>query len=196
VHDPSLLQAKAALRERMKMWRAGLHHAFVSQAAEAVAAQGLDFLQASTRLGIVSGFSSLPEEFRVWPLLRRLHHEGIELAMPAIQGKDRPLKFRAWSPGDAMARGVWGIAEPQAGKAELEPDILLVPLLAFDASGWRLGYGGGYYDRTLHTLRAHKRITAVGLGYDEQRVDAVPHLDYDERLDFVLTPSGVLRCAG
>jgi 5-formyltetrahydrofolate cyclo-ligase len=71
-----------------------------------------------------------------------------------------------------------------------------VPLLAFDAAGWRLGYGGGFYDRTLRRLRARKAIVAVGLAYDEQRIDAVPHLDYDERLDWVLTPSGPIRCVG
>ncbi len=102
--------------------------------------------------------------------------------------------FRAWAPGDAMGRAVWGIAEPKADKPELEPDVLLVPLLAFDRRGWRLGYGGGFYDRTLAALRARKAIAAVGVGFDEQLIDAVPHLDYDERLDWVLTPSGPLRC--
>jgi 5-formyltetrahydrofolate cyclo-ligase len=94
-----------------------------------------------------------------------------------------------------LVGGVWGISEPTADKPEVEPDILLVPLLAFDNAGRRLGYGGGFYDRTLHALRAKKQVTAVGLAYDEQRVDAVPHLDYDQRLDWVLTPSGPLRCS-
>ena len=81
---------------------------------------------------IVSGFAALPDEFRVWPLLRRLAGEGFRLALPVMQGKGKPLVFRAWAPGDAMDKGVWGIAEPKADKAALEPDILLVPLLAFD----------------------------------------------------------------
>ena len=137
----------------------------------------------------------MPEEFRAWPLLRRLHGEGHALAMPVMQGKGQPLVFRAWAPGDAMDKAVWGIAEPKADKPVLEPDIVLVPLLAFDAAGWRLGYGGGYYDRTLRGLRARKTILAVGIAYDESQVDAVPHLDYDERLDWVLRPSGPLKCA-
>ena len=112
-----------------------------------------------------------------------------------MQGKGKPLIFRAWTPGDAMDRAVWGIAEPKPDKPNWEPDILLVPLLAFDGSGWRLGYGGGFYDRTLRGLRARKPIVAVGLAYDEQHVDAVPHLDYDERLDWVLRPSGPIKCA-
>lgn len=89
-----------------------------------------------------------------------------------------------------MDSGVWGIAEPKVASPEVEPDVVLVPLLAFDCLGWRLGYGGGYYDRTLAALRGRKNITAVGLAYEGQEVAAVPHLDYDQRLDWVLTPSG------
>jgi 5-formyltetrahydrofolate cyclo-ligase len=144
----------------------------------------------------VSGFAPLAEEFRLWPLLRRLHAEGVALGLPVIVGKGKPLLFRAWRPGDVTDAGVWGIAQPKVDKPVVEPDILLVPLLAFDAKGWRLGYGGGFYDRTLRTLRARKPIVAVGIAYAEQCVDAVPHLDYDERLDWVLTPSGALRCVG
>ena len=112
-----------------------------------------------------------------------------------MQGKGKPLIFRAWTPGDAMDQGVWGIAEPKPDKPELEPDVLLVPLLAFDRAGWRMGYGGGFYDRTLRGLACAQAVIAVGLAYDEQNIDAVPHLDYDERLDWVLTPSGPIRCA-
>lgn len=188
-----IIDEKKALRARMKAWRLGLDAGTVAQAADAVAARGLDFL-APARGAAVSGFASLPDEFRVWPLLRRLHGEGFRLALPVMQGREKPLLFRAWAPGDAMDRAVWGIPEPKADKPVLEPDILLVPLLAFDLQGRRLGYGGGFYDRTLAGLRAMKRVVAVGLAYDEQRVDAVPHLDYDQRLDWVLTPSGPIRC--
>jgi len=191
-----IILQKRALRSRIKTWRSGLEADAAARAADAVAAHGLGFLRLPQKPFVVSGFSSLPDEFRVWPLLRRLHGEGHALAMPVMQGKGLPLVFRAWAPGDAMDKAVWGIAEPKADKPVLEPDIVLVPLLAFDAPGWRLGYGGGYYDRTLRGLRARKSIVAIGLAYDESQVDAVPHLDYDERLDWVLRPSGPLRCVG
>jgi len=193
---PDILQAKKALRAQIKAWRSALDARSMALAADAVARHGLEFLSLQRRDVVVSGFSPLADEFRAWPLLRRLHGEGRALAMPVMQGKGQPLIFRAWSPGDAMDKAVWGIAEPKPDKAQVEPDILLVPLLAFDAAGWRLGYGGGYYDRTLRALRARKTIIAVGLGYDESQVDAVPHLDYDERLDWVLRPSGPIRCTG
>ena len=107
-----------------------------------------------------------------------------------MQGKGLPLVFRAWKPGDPLNAGVWGIQEPLPSAPALDPDILLVPLLAFDTRGYRLGYGGGFYDRTLAGFRMRKRVVAIGVAFDEQRIDAVPHTDYDQRLDWVLTPSG------
>ena len=89
---------------------------------------------------------------------------------------------------------MWGIGEPLPSAPVLEPDVMLVPLLAFDARGYRLGYGGGFYDRTIAQLRNQKPVLTIGVAFDEQRVDAVPHVDYDQRLDWVLTPSGPLRC--
>jgi 5-formyltetrahydrofolate cyclo-ligase len=188
------LELKNSLRARMKAWRAGLTAAQMAQAADVLAARGLGFLPSLAPGSVISGFASMPDELRAWPLLRRLNQDGYRLCLPVMQGKGKPLIFRAWQPGDAMDQGVWGIAEPKADKLELEPDVLIVPLLAFDVAGRRLGYGGGFYDRTLRSLRSRKSIVAVGLAYDEQKVDAVPHLDYDERLDWVLTPSGPIRC--
>lgn len=143
----------------------------------------------------MSAFSAIGEEIDPLPLMTRLHGEGHPLALPTMQGKGLPLVFRAWTPGDEMAEAVWGIAEPLASRAEVVPDIVLVPLLAFDASGHRLGYGGGFYDRTLHQLRRLKPLVTVGIAYDEQRLDEVPHLDYDQPLDWVLTPSGPQACS-
>jgi 5-formyltetrahydrofolate cyclo-ligase len=191
-----ILEAKRALRARIKAWRAGLSTEAKVRAADAVAERGLAFLPALAKGSVVSAYAPMAEEFRVWPLLRRLHAQAVTLAMPVMQGKGRRLAFRAWKPGDAMDSGVWGIAEPKVERPTLEPDVLLVPLLAFDRQGWRLGYGGGFYDRTLRDLRTRKPVVAVGLAYDEQEVDAVPHLDYDQRLDWVLTPSGPIRCSG
>jgi 5-formyltetrahydrofolate cyclo-ligase len=195
--SPDIVERKKALRARMKAWRDGLGAGDKVRAAQAIAEQGFALvleLRGGAPQGVVSGFASMPEELNVWPLLRRLHGAGVPLALPIVEGKGKPLVFRAWAPGDAMDKGVWSIPQPKADKPVLEPDILLVPLLAFDRTGRRLGYGGGFYDRTLAGLRARKPVVAIGLAYDEQRIDAVPHLDYDQRLDWVLTPSGPIRC--
>ena len=143
---------------------------------------------------VVSGFAAIRDEINPADLLAWLHEEGARLALPVMQGKGKPLLLRAWSPGDAMQPAAWGIAEPLDDKPALEPDIILVPLLAFDLLGNRLGYGGGYYDRTLAYWRAKKPVIAVGLAYDEQKFDVVPSDSYDQRLDWVLTPSGAKKC--
>ena len=189
-----ILQEKRDLRARVKAWRIGLSAPEQVAAGEALARLGLGFLGIrNPGETVVSAFAPMADELRVWPLLRRLGGEGFRLCLPVMQGKGRPLVFRAWTQGDAMDSGVWGISEPKADKPTLEPDVVLLPLLAFDANGWRLGYGGGFYDRTLRRLRDVKKVIAVGLGFDAQKVDAVPHLDYDQQLDWVLTPSGPLR---
>lgn len=145
-------------------------------------------------LQIISAYLGIGDELDPGRLLIALHLAGHRLCLSVMAGKDRPLTFRAYAPGDDLAIVQWGIREPKAEQPERLPDILLVPLLAADRTGHRLGYGGGYYDRTLRHLRALKPITAIGVAFDSQVIDAVPHLDYDERLDQLLTPSGLISC--
>lgn len=186
---------KRAERTRALDRRAAAYARHGKGAGERLAEHGIGFAKPAPA-AIVSGFSSIRDEIDAGPLLARLAGEGFRLALPVLQGKGKPLLFRAFAPGDEMGSGTWGIAEPLPSRPVLEPDVVLVPLLAFDAQGYRLGYGGGFYDRTLAGLRAKKRIIAIGLAYDELKVDAVPHLDYDQRIDWVLTPSGPWRCSG
>ncbi|KAB2940087.1 MAG: 5-formyltetrahydrofolate cyclo-ligase [Hyphomicrobium sp.] len=188
-------EEKRAERTRALARRAAAYAAHGAAAGARLAEHGLTFLELEPGAAI-SGFSAIRDEIDPAALLGRLHSEGHRLCLPVMQGKGLPLMFRAWSPGDEMGRVQWGIAEPLADKPVLEPDVVLVPLLAFDAHGFRLGYGGGFYDRTLARLRAIKPVVAVGIAYDELKVDAVPHQSYDQPLDWVLTPSGPLRCCG
>jgi 5-formyltetrahydrofolate cyclo-ligase len=184
---------KRAERTRALARRAAAFALHGRAAGERLARNGLEFLALAPG-SIVSGFSAIRDEIDPAALLARSAGEGHRLALPVLQGKGQPLLFRQWAPGDETASATWGIAEPLPDQPVLEPDIVLVPLLAFDAKGYRLGYGGGFYDRTLERLRSLKPVVAVGIGYDELKIDAVPHLDYDQRLDWVLTPSGPLRC--
>jgi 5-formyltetrahydrofolate cyclo-ligase len=189
--DPHV--SKAELRERAKLRRRDAHEAHRDGAARAVVSPGLE-LVGRRPLRAVSGYLAIGDEIDPAPLLAALAAAGHTIALPVMAGKGKPLVFRGWRPGDPMVERMWGIREPAATAPEVEPDVLLVPLLAFDAAGWRLGYGAGFYDRTLRALRQTKPIVAIGLAYDEQRVDAVPHCDDDERLDWVLTPSGARAC--
>jgi 5-formyltetrahydrofolate cyclo-ligase len=188
-------QEKREERARALARRAAAYARHGAEAGKGLARHGLGFLGLTAPV-VISGFCAIRDEIDPSFLLARLHSEGHRLALPVMQGKGRPLLFRAWAPGDATATVEWGISEPLSTAAQVYPDVVLVPLLAFDAHGYRLGYGGGYYDRSLEGLRARKPVIAVGIGYDEQKIDAVPHLDYDQRLDWVLTPSGPLPCAG
>ncbi|MDX2289894.1 MAG: 5-formyltetrahydrofolate cyclo-ligase [Hyphomicrobiaceae bacterium] len=142
---------------------------------------------------VVSGFLPIGDEIDLGPLMERLHAQGATLALPVIEKKAHPLSFRIWSPGDPLVDKAWGIREPLPAAATVEPDLLLVPLLAVDPDGYRLGYGGGFYDRTLARLRALKPVVAIGVAYDVQRLDAVARDVYDQPLDWLLTPSGMFR---
>jgi 5-formyltetrahydrofolate cyclo-ligase len=182
----NLLQEKRNLRSAMLAWRADLAEAERRAAAEALRATYLRELPFETP-AIVSGFWPIKEEIDIRPLLIELHNQGCQLALPVVQGKGQPLLFRAWRPGDPLESGVFGTLQPQARREAIEPEALLVPLLACDEEGWRLGYGGGFYDRTLVGLRAKKNVTAVGVAFNAQLVPEVPRGPDDQRLDWLLT---------
>jgi len=192
--EPDIVAEKIALRARMKSVRAGISVAEQQAAAAAIAERGLAGIPGIKPGAVVSGFLSIDSEINPGPLMARLRRMGHPLCLPVIVAKAQPLIFRAFNPGDALKTVQWGIREPTDEKPVLLPDIVLTAGLAFDPAGFRLGFGGGYYDRTLRKIRSIKPVIAIGLAYDVQRIDAVPHLDYDERLDWVLTPSGPIRC--
>jgi 5-formyltetrahydrofolate cyclo-ligase len=178
-------QLKAALRRAAIARRDALPPAERMAAAFAIAERGLPVEVAPGT--VVSGFSPLKSEISPLPLLRRLADAGASLALPVVVGRGQPLVMRAWSFGAPLVSGVWGIREPPADAPELNPDILIVPLLAFDRSGHRIGYGAGYYDMTIARLRAMKPVTAVGVAFGSQEIAAVPATPRDARLDLVLT---------
>jgi 5-formyltetrahydrofolate cyclo-ligase len=142
----------------------------------------------------VSAFFPYKSEIDTRPLLGKLAGEGWTPSLPIVIALREPLIFRRWLPGEPTIPGVWDIPRPTCDAAEVEPDVLLVPLMAFDRQGYRLGYGGGFYDRTLELLRAKKTITAIGVAYSAQEVDSVPHDSHDQKLDFVMTEKGVFAC--
>ena len=145
---------------------------------------------------VVAAYLPIRSELSPLPLVEALAADGFVTAMPVTPEPGNPLLFRAWAPGAPLADGPYKTKQPPAGAAEMIPSVILAPMLAFDRSCWRLGYGGGFYDRTLSGLRAAgRRVVAIGVAYDGQLLDKVPTGPYDMRLDGVLTPSG-LRSAG
>ncbi|MDX2009309.1 MAG: 5-formyltetrahydrofolate cyclo-ligase [Myxococcaceae bacterium] len=178
-------EAKRALRATMKARRAELAEAS-SDAASAV----LRHVTLRARPRVVSGTMPVGNELDPRPLMRHLASLGTLLSLPRTPPRGQPLTFHAWTPQTRFVRSGFGIEEPAPETALLVPDLVLVPLLAFDRTGARLGYGGGYYDLTLRTLRAQGAVFALGLAYSGQEVPLVPTEPFDERLDAVVTEAG------
>lgn len=189
----SVVEQKRALRKEMIARRDALSPIFRKQMAEKAANVTLPF--DVPERAVVSGWFAIGNELNPYPLMKRLAEESdATLALPAIaEGK---LVFRAWVPGMQLKRVGFGLSEPGPEAKEVDPDIVFVPLLAFDPKGYRIGYGKAYYDGGIARLRAKKKIVAVGLAFDEQYVDHVPVEPHDQRLDYVITEEGVRFSAG
>src|SRR5947209_12126492 len=190
----SLSELKSVIRKDALMRRDALPAAERAKAAETIAARA--FPLAITPGTIVSGFMSLKTEINPLPLMRKLAEQGVQLALPAIDGRGKPLIMRAFTFGDALASGQWRIREPKADAPEVAPDILLVPLLAFHRTGHRIGYGAGYYDMTIAKARSVKPALAVGIAFAAQEIEQVPVTPRDARLDLVLTERDVIDLRG
>ena len=181
--------SKSDLRTAALAMRDALDDEQRKSAARKIAARGLPIRLA--RGAIVSGYMPIKSEIDPTPLLRKLAAKGARLALPAVMARGKSLAFRAWSPDDRLMMGPLGILEPSPAATEIVPDIMLVPLAAFDDQGHRIGYGAGHYDFTLTHLRKVKAVTAIGLAFAAQEIEAVPALSHDERLDYVLTETKV-----
>jgi 5-formyltetrahydrofolate cyclo-ligase len=146
-----------------------------------------------TRRTPVASYWPLPEEADPRALAATLAEFGHPILLPRVMGKKEPLSFRLWRDGDETDTSLLGVPEPLASAREAAPAALLVPLLAFDANGTRLGYGGGYYDRTLAILRAQARIVVIGIAFAGQEKVGLPTAPHDQKLDMVLTEKGLRR---
>lgn len=181
---------KAGLRAEMQLQRE--RAAAAAGPAAALALRDRFFEGPGPRLrdlpgAVVSGFWPFGPEIDVRPILYHLDAAGHPIALPVVIRRGLPLLFRAWRPGQALVTGSFGISRPDKDQPELTPRVLIVPLLAFDRDGYRLGYGGGFYDRTLASLRASGRTLAIGVGFAAQEVRAMPRDHADERLDWMVT---------
>ncbi|WP_114394355.1 5-formyltetrahydrofolate cyclo-ligase [Oleisolibacter albus] len=191
--DP-LAAAKRAARTAARAARAAVPPAGLGDAVARVVLDSFPDLPPDT---IVAGYWPKGDELDVRPLLRALGARGLRTALPVVAGRGWPLLFRLWRDGHPLVPGAFGVMEPMAEAPVVQPDLVLVPLLAFDRQGWRLGYGAGFYDRTLDALRQEGRpgrgVVAVGIGYAAQEVASVPRDAYDQPLDWIVTERGAFR---
>ena len=182
----TIAEAKARARAGAEAARRAAHEAGQGDAC----ARLLDAL--GPHLGRpVSGYWPMRTEIDPRPAMEAAAGHG-PVGLPVVEGPGRPLAFRRWTPGAALDRAGFGTRVPAPDEPEVVPEVLIVPLLAFTARGERLGYGGGFYDRTLAALRARGPVTAIGFAFAAQQVDALPTEPTDERLDLLVTEAGVL----
>ena len=190
----TLTDSKADIRRQARERRRETHRKIGRAASLGVIDPGLAGIAdrwGGAPPGVVAGYLAVGSELDAGPLMNALAALGWTLALPVVIAPDTPLLFRRWQMGEAMGEGSFGIAEPGEGAAEVRPDVVLAPLLAFDDDGYRLGQGGGFYDRTLAMWRAEAHsITIFGLAFSAQRIDVVPRDQYDQRLDGIVTEQG------
>ena len=142
--------------------------------------------------GIYAAYFPIRSELSPLDLLARLADLGCATALPVTPAEGQPLRFHRWASGDRLDDGPYGTKQPSADQPLCRPDVILAPMLAFDSVGWRLGYGGGFYDRTLAVLRgAGHHLSLIGIAYGGQKLDKIPVGPYDMPLDAVLCPTGL-----
>lgn len=181
---------KAALRTTMRALRRSLARA-QPDAATRAAERYAQSAPAPPRMAAV--YHAVGGELDPQPLAAVLRAAGATFALPVVLAAGAPLAFRRWTPGTRLAPDAAGVPAPGLDAPDVTPDLVIVPLLAFDRTGARLGQGGGHYDRALQALRAGGRVFALGLAYAGQEVDALPCEAHDQRLDAVLTEAGLIR---
>lgn len=185
--DPALESAKADARMLMRAERSAL------EPGDASLKLIENFPLELARLSPVAGYWPVGGEIDGRPLLAALAKAGRTVALPRMENRTGPARFLAWRGSEALTADAFGVPSPPATGADLSPRLFLVPLLAFDRRGGRLGQGGGHYDRIISLYRAHGAI-AAGLSYAEQEMDAVPTGPYDAHLDWIITPKEAIRC--
>lgn len=192
----TVAEAKRALRRHALAHRERLNDPDTARDAAIAAAAHL--LQAvATAPGLtVAGYAAMRGELDPRPALLALQARGCRTVLPHTTGKGEPLRFLVAPGGLADSIDSFGIAAPPTSAAEFDPDILLVPLAAFDRRGFRLGYGGGFYDAALARLRVGGTVTAVGWAFAAQEVEAVPAEPHDARLDWIVTEREAIYISG
>lgn len=187
-----ILLDKKSLRAQAQAAREAIAPQAAKAAAKIVAAHLLKLIPADAK--IIAGYRAMRGELDISEAMTQLAARGHALCLPVIEEPGLPLFFRRWQMGQKLIKGVYDIDIPPASEPQVIPDIVIVPLLAFDASGHRLGFGAGYYDRTIERLREPgKAIQMIGAAFALQQLERIPAEAHDAHLDAVVTEKGILK---
>jgi 5-formyltetrahydrofolate cyclo-ligase len=189
----TLDQEKIEARLKAKAVRKALGDDFTSRGAALQLIQWAKDLNEMAAGGVIAGYYPKGSEIDIRPLLDALRGLGSSIALPVMTGPERPMIFRLWTSDQDLQAGPFGIREPGPEAPTVRPSLVLTPMLAFDRQGMRLGYGGGYYDRTLESLMGETQVLVAGVAYAAQEVAHVPHDTHDHALNVVVTETEMIR---
>ncbi len=187
----NLNNIKASLRKDASLIRKQAYNHDDGSAIFRIQAFFIDNIKLTTNT-VISGFLPIGSEIDLRPMLSDLSEDNHIITLPCVAGDNMPLLFRRWQLGDPLIKESFGTMAPADNAIEHIPDILLVPMLAFDEQGYRLGYGGGFYDRSLEKIRSLKKTIAIGIAYGEQQVNHIPRDNHDQPLDMIITDEGII----
>ena len=190
----SLAENKQLLRRTALKKRNEIVSKASSKSGDLLAGYIVQLVKMFPKAYTVSGYLSIGNEIETLPSLNALADAGYKTCLPVVLGRGCPLGFRAWTDGDLLERGPLKTRHPIYDAPDIAPDILLVPLLAYDLRGYRLGWGGGFYDRTLGAYQTEGRpVIAIGIGYDNQKIDQVPSDAFDMVMDWIVTEKKIIE---
>jgi len=191
--DINSSKSKLNLRKKFFELRKNISSEYALFASKKIANKAEDIVKIF-KPQVIAGFYPFKHEVNTLPLMSKLFSLGFELCMPITPINNKPLKFKKWHPKLALQKGRFGILEPPKTSRNIQPDLLLVPLLAYDKFGNRLGYGGGFYDRTLkELLTINKHTTSIGLAFESQKCNKLPKNNFDVPLNSLLNEKGFLH---
>ena len=187
----SLTALKTVARKQAKIQRQIIHDKIGYDASQKVSVHIERFLLKHTKLSVIAVYMPIKTELDLGPAIMKLRRLGKKICLPIIISEDNPLQFKVWNEGSKLVTGKFNVLIP-VSEETIEPDLILCPMLSFDSNGFRLGYGGGFYDRTIDYLSKRKSILTMGCGYSEQLSQKfLPKGAYDKSLDTVVTERGI-----
>lgn len=192
IPDESTSESKRAIRADIRLKRRSVFNQFGMEYAEDIANHFVKHIPLMPQ-SVISAYWPIRSEVNIEPLMEKLVRNGHFLCLPCVATDGKSLVFRRYRLGDILDTGPYSLPQPMETSEEMQPYVLVVPMLAFSREGNRLGYGKGFYDRTIRSIRKEKPITVIGIAFSDQEVDSIPTEEHDQVMDWIITEKEVIR---